>query len=207
MITPFRSSFLSPTKEFRRLSIMLAIHDDPAASQHRIARITHLSSSMVNNYVKKLQLTGQISVSGRTNRTQSYHLTESGRSELMSMLMGYSAEIVQFYSAVKHEVGERLSKLHADGISKVALFGAAETAEVVHTVIKDTPLAVVAVVDSDPNKQGERFNGLIVQEPKALKEKTLDAVVITSFGKQNEIHRCIRQLLGGDTKVVRLSDM
>ncbi len=186
---------------------MLAIHNDPSASQHKIARLTHLSSSMVNNYIKELQRAGRLSVSGKTNRTQSYHLTESGQSELMSMLMTYSAEIVQLYTSAKHEITERLNHLYDEGIRKVALYGAAETGEVVHTALKETPLSMIAVVDGDPKRHGKRFNGLRVEAPERLKDKDADAVVITSFAKQEEIHRCIRKITGDEVKIKKLSDL
>ena len=101
MIKPFSSTFLTPTKAFRRLSVLLAIHDSPNRSQHDMARITHLSSSMVNNYIKAFQREGSISVSGESNRTQRYHLTPAGRNELISSLLAYSADLVQLYGTTK----------------------------------------------------------------------------------------------------------
>lgn len=97
--------------------------------------------------------------------------------------------------------------MHSEGISKVALFGAAETAEVVYTAIKETPLSVIAVVDNDPKRHGKTFNGFIIKKPEELKKIGADAIVITSFARQEEIHECIRQLLGEEIKVKKLSDL
>jgi DNA-binding MarR family transcriptional regulator len=207
MIPPFQSEFLTPAKNFRRLSVLLAIRNAPKISQHKIAKITHLSSPMVNNYIKELQQKGLITVTGKTNRTQEYHLTSLGRDELMSLLVSYSAEIVQLYGGAKREIAQRLHHMHLEDIRTVALFGAAETAEVVHAAIKDTTLTVKAVVDSDPAKQGKPFNGLTIQRPEQLRGIDADAVVITSFGKQEEIHACVRQLVGEGIKVIKLSEL
>lgn len=207
MIQPFDSKYLTPTKKFRRLSVMLAIHNTPKISQHKIGQITHLSSSMVNNYIKKLQQKGDITVNGKTNRTLSYHLTSSGHNQLTSMLLEYSAEIIQLYATTKREVSERLRSLKEEGISKVALFGASETAEVVYTAIKHIPLTVSAIVDSDPSKQGKQFNGLVIQKPEILKSIVSDAIVITSFARQEEIYKEIIQLVGEGVKVKKLSDL
>ncbi|MBW1741198.1 MAG: winged helix-turn-helix transcriptional regulator [Deltaproteobacteria bacterium] len=208
MIQPFQSKFLTPTKKFRRLSILLAIRNDPRISQHKVARVTHLSSSMVNNYMKELQQEGLITVTGNTNRTQEYHLTSSGRDELISALLSYSAEIIQLYGAAKRELTRGLRNMHLEeGIRTVALFGAAETAEVVYAAIKETPLAVTAIVDSDRTKQGKRFNGLTIQAPEQLIGINAEAVVITSFARQEEIQECIHQLMGKQIKVIRLSDL
>ena len=94
MIEPYNSRYLTPTKDFRRLSVLRCIYGTPKASQHRIAKQTNLSSSMVNNYIKSLAREGLITVNGATNRTIRYHLTSSGQSELRKSLIDYSAEIV-----------------------------------------------------------------------------------------------------------------
>ena len=207
MIIPFKSVFLSPTKAFRRLSLLYAVHDQPNISQHAIGRIAHLSSSMVNNYFKRFKVEKLVRVSGKTNRTQSYHLTEEGRGFLRNSLLSYSAEIVQMYGAVKREIATILRSFYKDGIRTVVLFGAAETAEVVHAALKETDLVMIGVVDNDTSKQGKPFNGLIIQPPEKLKEIKPDAVLITSFGKQEEIFADIRSLLEDQIPIKRLTDI
>lgn len=207
MIIPFRSIFLSPTKAFRRLSLLYTVHNRPDASQHIMGRIAHLSSSMVNNYIKGFKAEKLITVSGKTNRTQSYHLTDDGHNILRESLLSYSAEIVQMYGAVKREIAIILKGFYTDGIRTVVLFGAAETAEVVHAALKETDLVMIGVVDSDPMKQGKPFNGLIIQPPEKLKDINPDAVVITSFGRQEEIYLEIRDLVADKIKIKRLSDI
>ena len=207
MIQPFYSTFLTPNKQYRRLSVLLAIHDSPKNSQHKIGRITHLSSSMVNNYIREFQQEDLITVSGKTNRSQRYHLTDAGREAFMSLLLEYSAEIVQLYGAAKREVAQKLDRLHTEGIRSILLFGAAETAEVVHAALKGTPLEVAGIIDSDPEKQGQPFNGFIIQPPEALLHCTADAIVITSFARQEEIHASIKRIAGERFKVKKLSDL
>ena len=83
----------------------------------------------------------------------------------------------------------------------------AETAEVVYAATKGTNLKVVAVVDSDPEKQGKSFNGLAIRVPDSLKDVHADAVVITSFARQEEIHRHIQEMAGQKIKIKKLSDL
>ena len=207
MIQPFKLKFLNPTKKLRRLSILLSIHNNSKISQHQIGKLTFMSSSMVNNYMKEFQENNLITVNGNTNRNQSYHLTSAGQNKLMSSLLSYSAEIIQLYGASKRELSKRLHKIHSEGIIKVILFGIAETAEIVHTAIKETPLKVEAVIDSDTKKQGQPFNGHTILPPEKLKTLTADAIVITSFGRQEEIYRQIRGIAGKKITIKRLSDL
>jgi DNA-binding MarR family transcriptional regulator len=195
VIEPFASQFLTPTKDFRRLSVLTSIHSSPCASQHKIAQETHLSSSMVNIYIKTLKKEGLIHVSGSTNRNQRYHLTDQGHTELVSSFLAYSAEIVRFYGAVKRETIKILDGFYDEGIRSVALFGAAETAEVVLSAVRETAIDVIGVVDSDVAKQGRTFHGLVIQAPQQLEAINPDAVIITSFGKQEEIYRTVSALV------------
>jgi predicted transcriptional regulator len=207
MLKAIHSNYLNPTKSSRRLSVLMSIRNEPNASQHKIAKCANLSSSMVNNYIKCLKEEGFITVAGETNRTQSYHLTMDGQNELRESLLAYSSEIVQLYSAVKCEIAQIMKGFYQEGIRTLVLFGVAETAEVVHAAIKNSALVVIGVVDSDPTKQGQPFNGLIVQAPQKLEEINPDAVVITSFGRQDEIRECIRELVGDKIKVKKLTEV
>jgi len=162
---------------------------------------------MVNNYIKSLAGEGLISVNGETNRTKRYHLTPCGRDELRKSLISYSAEIVQLFGAVKREIAQILNKWYQDGIRTLALFGAAETAEVVYAAIQETPLVVIGIVDSDETKQGKPFNGLMVRPPEQLLIIKPDAILITSFGRQEEIFDCVCRLFSNDVCVKRLSEI
>ena len=154
LIKAFQLKYLSPTKQSRRLSVLFSIYEEPDASQHKIASNTGLSSSMVNNYIKWLKQEGFITVLGKTNRTQQYHLSDTGRVMLRKSLLDYSAEIVRLYGSVKNEIANILSEFYHEGIRTVVLFGVAETAEIVYAAAKRTALVIIGVVDSDDSKQG-----------------------------------------------------
>ena len=206
MIKPFSVHYLSPTKAFRKFSLLLAIHEAPTSSQHSIGKDTHLSSSMVNNYIKQFKTEKLITVTGNTNRTQQYYLTHKGNQALRDSLLAYSTEIVQLFGSVKNEIAKILVGYYNEGIRTIVLFGAAETAEVAHAAIKKTSLVMIGVVDSDKKKHGKPFNGLLIQPPEELKRIQPDAVLITSFARQREIEKSIRKYIGKRTKVKKLSD-
>jgi len=206
MIQAFNSRYLTPTKYLRNLSVMMCIHNDSTVSQNDIAGQTALSSSMVNNYIKKLKQEKLIIISGKTNRTQTYHLTLSGIKYLRQNLLEYSANVVQVYSEVKREITKIINNFCKEGVKTAVLFGVAETAEIVFAAIQNTTLKVVDVVDSDVAKQGKRFNSHIIKSPEHLKMIRPDAVIITSFGKQEEIYRNLRGIIGDGIKIIKLSD-
>ncbi len=196
MFRPFLFKYISATKHTSSLSVLLSIQKTPDASQHQIARRSNLSSSMVNNYIKQLKQENLITIEGDTNRTLSYHLTPQGHNKLKQSLLSFSIETMQLYSFVKQEIAQILQGYFEEGIRTLVLFGVAETAEVVYAAIKRTPLVVIGTVDSDMSKHGTPFNGFVIQPPDKINQIKPDAVLITSFSKQEEIHDCIRQISG-----------
>jgi len=207
MIDINRSAFLLPTKTFRRMTILLTIHHSPDTSQHKIAQKTNLSSAMVNSYIRKLTAEGIVTVSSRNNRDCNYQLTELGKEELTTLLMGYSAEIVQFYAQAKNEISTRIAAL-INGTRRVrlVLYGASETCELVMRALDNFPqVEVAAIVDSVPQKQGEAFNGFIVQKPESIPQLQPDCVLITSYAKQDEIYNATKHLETSGIKVRRLT--
>ena len=156
---------------------------------------------MVNNYIKELTQNALITVSGKSNRTRAYHLTEKGKEFLSRHFLAFSTETVQLYASVKHEITSILQEFYNDGIRTVVLFGASDTAEIVHTALQDTRLVVIGVVDSDPVKQGKLFNGNIIQSPGNICTISPDAVLITSFARQTEIRKDLEFLSDHNIKI------
>ncbi len=126
-----------------------------------------------------------------------------GEEERRRMFTTYSSEIVRIYSELKRTIKERMDILHKKGVTKISLFGASETCEVVLSAIGDGPFQVVAVLDNDPEKHGKLFHGHVVSPPHVLESVSCQVVVVTSFGQQREIYE---QLASYDKKfeVVKL---
>jgi len=204
MIQPYASKFLTPSKKLRRLAVLLTIYNGSDTSQHKIGKMTRLSSSMVNNYVKELQQEGLITLTGSTNRTQRYHLTALGRHELTSSSLSYAAEIIDIYGSAKREINARLKIISEQGIRRVILFGSGESAEVVYAAMSESALAVVAVCDSSPEKQGGAFNGHTIQAPQCLKDIDADAVIISQVQQQEEIYTMLRPIAGNTLAIKML---
>jgi DNA-binding MarR family transcriptional regulator len=187
MVEPYLSEFLTPSKRYRRFSLLLAIKKDPHVTQKQLGRETCLSSAMVNNYIKALSKEGLLTVSGKSNRAMTYYLTSAGREYVSENFLLFSSEIVQFYASVRREIVELLTECYASGIRTIVLYGASDTAEVVYSAVQKTELVVTGVVDNDPAKQGTMFFGSVIQSPSRINEIRPDALVVTSFARQKEI--------------------
>ena len=201
--------FLNPTKAFRRLSILLAIIHGNRPSQRTLARDTNLSSSMVNSYIKDLTKEGLLQISNRNNRDFNYGITSKGKKEATSLLLGYSAEIIKFYSLTKHEIAARLKNIFAKvKNAKLVLFGASETCELVfHALEQFHQVHVIGIADSDPAKQHQLFHNYAVISPEAIPALKPDYILITSFAKQDEIHQSISHYNDRGITIIKLSTL
>lgn len=187
MIEPYQSKYLAPSKRYRRFSLLLSIKKNARITQKQLGRETWLSSSMVNNYIKEMVKEDLLNVSGETNRRMTYYLTPKGKKYVADHFLCFSAEIVQFYAGVREEIVDILTECYMDGIRTVVLYGASDTAEIVYSAIQKTEIVVTGVVDNDPLKKGSLFLGNVVQSPSKINEIRPDALLITSFARQNEI--------------------
>jgi DNA-binding MarR family transcriptional regulator len=187
MVEPYTSQYFEPSKHYRRFSLLLSIQKNIDISQKLLGKKTNLSSSMVNNYIKELSKDGLLNVSGSSNRSITYHLTEKGSEYVSQSFLTFSSEIVQFYASVRSEIVEILAKSYQEGVRTIVLYGASDTAEIVYSAIQKTELVLTGVVDNDPKKTGKLFFGSVVQSPSRINEIRPDALLVTSFARQNEI--------------------
>jgi predicted transcriptional regulator len=187
--------------------LLLLIKDNAHISQHGLAQESHLSSSMVNVYIKELAKEGLIRISGNSNRTIAYHLTHSGKSFLDKHFLEFSAETVQLYAAVKKEFIRILRQYESKGIRTLVLFGASDTGEIVYAAIQYTRMAVLGVIDSDPAKHGKLFRDKIIQPPVYLPEIAPDAVLITSIARQDEIQEQIEKMIPSNINILKLVNL
>lgn len=189
--------FIKPTRIARELFILETLALDSSLSQHKLGQSSFLSGAMVNQYLRALQDKGLIRFVPVGNKAYTYEPTEEGAALRRSMFAAYSGELVRLYSALKRCILEKVSCLESKGIQKIALFGASETCEVVLSALAESHLDVVAVVDNDPEKQGKMFKGHAICSPEVLQYLPIQAVVITSFGHQDEIYEQIAPLATG----------
>lgn len=196
--------FFSTTRMWKEFWLLTLIADEPAVSQHRLGRAIGASSSMTNTYIKEFVQQGFLRMSGDTNRTMRYELTLAGRKMRRQLLHLYGREAARLHTAARREYEKRLNELAKSGISRLALFGAATTGELVYQASQPTAIRIVGVVDNDSTKQGRPFGSLVVMSPSAIESFEPDAVLIAAFGRPDEIYQQVRHLKEKGIDIIRL---
>jgi len=95
---------IKPSRECREMAVLAQIDKSSAVSQRSLARAAGVSATMINAYVDDLLSRGLLDVTGDTNRTYRYHLTEAGRARQAEIFRQLSGEIFELYAQLKHEL-------------------------------------------------------------------------------------------------------
>ncbi|MFV0349099.1 MAG: winged helix-turn-helix transcriptional regulator [Halodesulfovibrio sp.] len=180
--------FIKPTKKLRMLALLQALSENSRLSQSRLGKFSHTSSAMVHQYLSDMQKAGQIEYQPVDKKSFMYSLTEKGSADRRELMDSYCSEMVRAYASIKGLIRRRLEPLMERGIRRVALFGAAETCELVLTVLQGSHFEIAGILDNAPHKQGKEFHDHIIQSPAALADLDVEAIVITSFAQQEDIY-------------------
>lgn len=188
-------NYYRPSKDARRLAILDSLAQDGSVSQTELGRRANISGAMVNQYLKEMADDNLIAFERVNGKSFRYLLTADGEAKRRAMFSTFSSETVQIYTALKAAIAGKLASMRARGIVKLALFGASETCEVVLLALRAAGgFDVVALVDNDPVKAGKTLGGYVISPPVVLESIRPQAVVITSFGCQEEIYEQLTAL-------------
>lgn len=215
--------YIRPSKKLRLLSVVQALTENERLSQTQLARFSCTSSAMVNQYLAELHREGMVQFAPVNRKSFAYRLTDKGQEARRNMMEQYCAEMVRGFASIKELVrrrleplAERRGRLSAPAPEpdqppqaavplrlaplRLALFGAAETGEVVLAALEGTPFEVTLVVDNDTAKHGTPFHGHTVQPPAVLLTEpgllAVDAVVVSSFAHQRAIQQQLLAMPG-----------
>ena len=92
------------SRECREMAVLAEIGKSEAVSQRSLARAAGVSATMINAYVDDLVGRGLLDVTGDTNRTYRYHLTEAGRLRHEEIFRQLVREVFELYFQLKHEM-------------------------------------------------------------------------------------------------------
>lgn len=95
---------LKPTRDCREMAVLREIGRSETVSQRGLAKAAGVSATMINAYVDDLVGRGLIDVTGDTNRTYRYFLTDGGRTRHTELEALFSREVFELYAQLKHDL-------------------------------------------------------------------------------------------------------
>lgn len=166
-------------EQIRTLGILDEISRDNTTSQRAISEKLNISLGLVNNFIKRLANKGYFKITTIPKNRIQYILTPKGVSEKTRLTYEYLKFSYVFYKNARNNILQIFEEMVEQYVQKVVFYGAGELAEISHTLIKQTPLELVAVID--PNRRGKKFMGNVIMHPKNIGKVDFDRVLITEL--------------------------
>jgi DNA-binding MarR family transcriptional regulator len=165
-------------EERRELAVLEAIEQDEQITQRSLASSLGIALGLANLYLKRLVRKGYIKcVNVRSNRLL-YLITPNGiveKSRLTYEFIDYSLDL---YRGVRQNLKAVLEPLVNAGLTKIAIHGTGEAAELAYLSLREQGIEPVAIVDV---VSGGRFLGMTIQSTEDLVATNYDRIIVASL--------------------------
>ncbi|HYG59932.1 MAG TPA: winged helix-turn-helix transcriptional regulator [Symbiobacteriaceae bacterium] len=190
--------YLGPTPFLHELRILSFLKEKPGTPQAELARVVGLAPAMVNNYLRRLVAEGLIERVPKNGRGLEYRLTPEGERRRSYHVISCLAELNGLFQSVALDLRHRIEQLCGTDPSRVVVYGAGETGQMACLVLRSIGnVSVLAVVDDDPAKVGQKVGGHLVLPPEAIHGLKPDQVLVASWRHAGEMAGKLTPLVQG----------
>ena len=169
----------------RDLEILRAIEAGDDLTQRDLASRLGVALGLANLYLKRLVTKGHVKVTQfhqkplRQKRAR-YLLTPKGLAEKTRLTYEYMGRSLALYRVARETLRAALEHLPERGLTRVAIYGTGEAAELAWLTLKERGLEPIAVFSEAP---GGTFLGMAVHDLRELPGADVDAVIVATFDK------------------------
>ena len=169
----------------RNLEILSAIERGEPLTQRALASRLGVALGLTNLYLKRLATKGYIKVTGfgkkpLARKRLRYLLTPKGLAEKTRLSYEYMSRSVTLYRLAREVLRDALGHLPKNGLTRVALYGTGEAAELAYLALKEVGVEPMGVFTREP---GGTFLGLTVRDYRVLGQLAVDVVIVATFDK------------------------
>jgi DNA-binding MarR family transcriptional regulator len=178
------------------LDLLNSVESDGGQSQRRLASELGIALGLVNAYLRRCVKKGLLKVTEVPKRRYMYYLTPQGFAEKSRLTVEYLSVSFDFFRRAKAECGSLFNTARECGLSRVALGGISDVAEIAMICALDTGVTVVAIVDDQTTLT--KFIGVPVASSFEAIAGTCDAVLITDLQRAAELSEQATAQFGRD---------
>jgi DNA-binding MarR family transcriptional regulator len=188
----------------RHLAVLEALEGAGNVSQRTLGERLGMAAGLVNRLLQELVDGRLLEVVDPAVRPFAYRLTLAGQEYLRGLRHDHYQAVLADLHSMRGRIVLRLREIRAEGVERMAFYGAGEILDVALPLAEGVGLEVLAVVDDDPGKQGTERAGVSVRSPTELDGMTPDCVLITTFRHAAEIRQRIDRELGARLAIKEL---
>lgn len=179
----------------RDLKILTEIAHRQDVTQRGLSKSLGIALGLTNLYLKRLVHKGYVKITTIRPNRLSYLLTPQGIAEKTRLTYEYMTFSLVLYRETRGTLREALQPPLAEGIKRVALYGADEAGELAYLTLREVGVEPVAVYGDG----GGTFLGLPVRPRHELDGVGFDRVVVASFSALSEAeHAEVERRVGAD---------
>jgi len=153
-------------------------------SQRRLASELGVALGLVNAYLRRCINKGLVKVRDAPARRYAYYLTPNGFAEKSRLTVEYLSYSFSLFRQAKKDYTTVLVDARARGISRVAILGASDLAEIAVICALDLDITIAAVVDVQ--SEADRFIGIPITKSFDAIDSSVDALLVTGFNAPRE---------------------
>ena len=163
-------------KDLAVLRILVEVERDSLTTQRQLSRRLHLSLGLVNCFVKRLARKGFFKITTFPPRRVKYLLTPKGMAEKCRLTQEYLEYSLCYFKNIRQALKREVEDLRAEGLTRVALVGAGELAELTYLTLREQGLEVV--LTGDLAGEQDQFLGHVLVPPEDLAQQDCQAVLV-----------------------------
>jgi DNA-binding MarR family transcriptional regulator len=182
------------------LGLLESVERGEIQSQRRLASELGIALGLVNAYLKRCMRKGFVKMRDAPARRYVYYLTPKGFTEKSRLTVQYLTLSLSLYRRAKSDFMAVLLAAREGGISRIALIGASDLAEIAAICALDVGIAIVGVIDS--RTAASRFLGVQVAKSFDEIDGLADAVLVTDIGASPETIEATVERYGAECVLV-----
>ena len=176
-VGPYKSEASEKTRIL--LGLLEFVERGEVQSQRRLASELGIALGLVNLYLKRCVRKGLVKMRDAPARRYAYYLTPNGFAEKSRLTVEYLSVSLTLYRQAKKDFTAVLLSARKQGISRIAIVGASDLAEIAAICALDVGIAIVAVVDTQST--ADRFVGSPVVKSFDEIDGLVDAVLVADM--------------------------
>ena len=128
------------------LRLLDEITREPEISQRALAGRLGIALGLVNSYIKRLYKKGHIKIKTLPRNRIKYVITPQGFTEKVRLTYIYMHVSIKYFKEVRANIERTYSKMTAENINNILLWGDGEIAELCFISTRGLPLKIIGVV-------------------------------------------------------------
>jgi DNA-binding MarR family transcriptional regulator len=161
------------------LRLFDALMKEPEISQRALAARLGIALGLVNAYIKRLYKKGHIKIKTLPRNRIKYIITPKGITEKARLTYTYMNYSIQYFKEIRLNIEQTYTKMIAEGITTVLLWGDGEIAEICFISTRGLPLKIVGVVAEERVDNG--FFGQNIITVDDIHVLDYDAILVSSI--------------------------